>query len=89
MQAMAGNLGGVLAAFIYLSTDSPQYVKGHSILIGILAMSATISATLSVYYRYENKRRDAEFKDPKLYSVEEKMAERTKGDAASFFRFTV
>ena len=89
MQAMAGNLGGILSAFVYLSTDSPQYVKGHCILIGVLTMSASICTFMTVYYRRENKRRDAEFKAPETYTVEEKTLEREKGDGASFFRFTV
>ena len=89
MQAMAGNLGGILSAFVYLSTDSPQYIKGHCILIGVLTMSASICTFMTIYYRRENKRRDAEFKAPERYTVEEKTLQREKGDGASFFRFTV
>ena len=89
MQAMTGNLGGILAAFVYLKTDSPQYVKGHSILIGVLTMSATICTCMTLYYRRENARRNAEHKAPELYTSGEKDSEREKGDHASFFRFTV
>ena len=89
MQAMTGNLGGILASFIYLNPDGPQYVKGHSILIGLLAMSGTISLTMSIYYRRENARRDREHKAPGQYTAEEKALEREKGDSASFFRFTI
>lgn len=42
MQAMGGNLGGILASFtsfIYLSKDSPQFTQGHCIVIGLLTMS--------------------------------------------------
>lgn len=89
MQAMTGNLGGILSAFVYLSADSPQYVKGHCILIGMLAMSMAICTTMTTYYRRENARRDREFKAPGSYTGGEKAAERERGDAASFFRFTV
>ena len=88
-QAMVGNLGGILASFIYLSVDGPRYVKGHSILIGILAMSASICTFMTIYYRRENARRDAKYKPLEEYTTEEKALEREKGDAASFFRFTV
>ncbi|KAF4551340.1 MFS-type transporter-like protein 23 [Elsinoe fawcettii] len=89
MQAMCGNLGGILASFIYLSRNGPQYTQGHCILIGLLTMSGTISATMSAYYRRENRRRDRLYKKPSDYTVEEKAAEREKGDHATFFRFTV
>ena len=89
MQAMCGNLGGILSAFIYLKADSPRYIKGHSILIGVLTMSTTICTVMTIYYRRENIRRDNEHKAPELYTTAEKSAEREKGDSASFFRFTV
>lgn len=89
MQAMTGNLGGILAAFIYLKKDSPQYTQGHSILIGILGMSASICTFMTIYYRRENARRDGNHKAPEQYTSMEKDAERDRGDHASFFRFTV
>lgn len=36
MQVMGGNCGGILASYVYLSTDGPRYIKGHSILIGVI-----------------------------------------------------
>lgn len=89
MQAMCGNLGGILASFIYLTKDGPQYVRGHCILIGLLAMSGSVSTIMSLYYHRENKKRDLLHKKPEDYTVEEKAAEREKGDAATFFRFTM
>ena len=88
MQAMAGNLGGILASFIYLKSDSPQFTKGHSILIGLLALAAIVSATMTTYYRRENARRDAAHKSVEHYTLEQKAEEREKGDHATFFRFT-
>ena len=88
MQAMVGNLGGILASFIYLKKDSPQYKKGHSILIGILSMSAAICTFMTIYYRRENARRDG-LKSVEKYTNTEKEIERERGDDASFFRFTV
>lgn len=89
MQAMCGNLGGILASFIYLSRNGPQYIQGHCILIGLLTMSGSISAIMTSYYRRENRRRDREYKKPEEYTIEEKALEREKGDDATFFRFTV
>lgn len=89
MQAMTGNLGGILSAFVYLSADSPQFVKGHSILIGVLGMSTTVCTTMTIYYRRVNASRDKNNKNPEDYTSEEKSLEREKGDSASFFRYTV
>jgi hypothetical protein len=84
-----GNLGGIIAGFIYLSKDSPKFTRGHAILIGLLTMSTCLQIFMTLYLRRENKRRDAEYKAPELYTPEEKAAEREKGDNASFFRYTV
>lgn len=35
MQVMGGNCGGIIASYVYVSTDGPRYIKGHCILIGI------------------------------------------------------
>lgn len=58
-------------------------------MIGILSMSTTICTIMTIYYRRENARRDREYKKPEEYTTAEKTAEREKGDAATFFRFTV
>lgn len=84
-----GNLGGAIAGFIYLSKDSPHFRQGHGILIGMITMSTVLSCFMTVYLRRENRRRDAEGKKVELYTEEEKLAERLKGDNASFFRYTV
>lgn len=84
-----GNLGGAIAAFIYLSTDAPHYRKGHGILIGMLTMSITLSTFMTLYLRRENARRDREHKPLDKYSEADKVAEREKGDDATFFRYTV
>ena len=44
---------------------------------------------MTIYYRHENARRDANHKVPEHYTAGEKALEREKGDHASFFRFTV
>lgn len=35
MQVMGGNCGGLVASYVYLSKDSPRYIQGHCILIGL------------------------------------------------------
>lgn len=35
MQVMGGNCGGLVASYVYLPKDSPRYIQGHCILIGL------------------------------------------------------
>ncbi|EXJ79660.1 hypothetical protein A1O3_07940 [Capronia epimyces CBS 606.96] len=84
-----GNLGGVISGFIYLSTDSPKFTKGHAILIGMVAMSTVLSMFMTIYLRRENARRDREYKSLDQYTAADKFAEREAGDNATFFRYTV
>ncbi|KAK6215337.1 major facilitator superfamily transporter [Colletotrichum tabaci] len=84
-----GNLGGAIAGFLYQAKDRPRYYPGHGTLLSTLTMSMCLSAFMTIYLRRENARRDREYKDPALYTAEEKAAERHKGDNATFFRYTV
>jgi hypothetical protein len=84
-----GNLGGTIAAFIYLSKYAPHFIPGHASLIGMISMSFVLTAFMTVYLRRENAKRDAMGMKPEDYSDEQKEADRDKGDDASFFRYTV
>lgn len=84
-----GNLGGILASFVYLSKTAPRFTQGHCILIGVLSMSICLQTFMTIYLRKENARRDREYKAPSEYTEAEKEAEREKGDNATFFRYTV
>lgn len=90
MQVVFGNLGGVISAYSFLPKDEPRYIPGHGMLAGMCGFAALLSLFMTLYLRYENKRRDKVFaKAPEKYTAEEKYAEREIGDSASFFRFTV
>jgi len=84
-----GNLGGILASFVYLKKDSPKFHTGHFILLGLMSMSLLLQVFMTIYLRRENARRDAEYKRPEEYTSAEKELERERGDNASFFRYTV
>ncbi|KAL4964330.1 major facilitator superfamily domain-containing protein [Aspergillus stella-maris] len=89
MHVGCGNLGGVLSSFIYRSQDKPHYRVGHGTLIGTLTMSTILCSIMTIYLRRENARRDREYKAPSEYTEAERVAEREKGDSATFFRYTV
>lgn len=84
-----GNLGGAIAAFLFQTQQKPRYFQGYGSLIATLSMSSILSLIMTIYLRRENARRDRENKPVSEYTEEEMMAEREKGDNASFFRYTV
>ncbi|XMA13204.1 hypothetical protein WAI453_005995 [Rhynchosporium graminicola] len=93
MHVGAGNLGGVLAAFIYLPKDRPQFHQGHGILIGVITMAFCLSVFMRWSLKKENARRDQWAIEnnmfPGSYTQEQKRMERAKGDNATFFRYTL
>ncbi|KAM0231957.1 hypothetical protein ACHAPO_008256 [Fusarium lateritium] len=84
-----GNLGGMIAGFMFQSKHSPQFYPGHAAIIGFLTMSVIGSIFMTTYLRRENARRDREYKSPSEYTQEEMVAERERGDDATFFRYTI
>jgi len=84
-----GNLGGTLSAYLFLARDSPHYVPGLSVLLGFQIGAAILATFMTLYLRRENARRDRVHKPPAQYTEEERVAEREKGDSATFFRYTV
>ncbi|KAL5603961.1 hypothetical protein FOVSG1_006711 [Fusarium oxysporum f. sp. vasinfectum] len=88
MNVSCGNLGGVVAAYLFLKKDAPRYFPGFGTLLGCQIMALILSIWMTIYLRRENARRDATHKDPSLYTESEKHRERERGDNASFFRYT-
>ncbi|QPC71278.1 hypothetical protein HYE68_002030 [Fusarium pseudograminearum] len=89
MNVSCGNIGGVIAAYLFLAKDAPRYFPGFGTLLGLQIMALILSIFMTIYLRRENARRDATHKDPSLYTEAEKHAEREKGDNATFFRYTI
>ncbi|GKU05979.1 high-affinity nicotinic acid transporter [Fusarium langsethiae] len=89
MNVSCGNVGGVIAAYLFLAKDAPRYFPGFGTLLGLQIMALVLSIWMAIHLRRENARRDAVHKDPSLYTEAEKHAEREKGDNATFFRYTI
>jgi sugar phosphate permease len=83
-----GNLGGTISAYLFLAKDKPRYMPGFATLLACQAMALVLSVFMHIYLRRENARRDREYKPPSEYTEEERVAEREKGDLATFFRYT-
>lgn len=89
MNVSCGNLGGVVAAYLFLKKDAPRYFPGFGTLLGCQTMAFILAVGMTIHLRRENARRDASYKPPSEYTEEEKTAERERGDDASFFRYTI
>lgn len=70
-----------------------RFIPGHITLACTVSMSVILTIGMSLYLRRENARRDAWAVEnnslPENYTETEKESERTKGDNATFFRYTV
>ncbi|KAF1953994.1 MFS general substrate transporter [Byssothecium circinans] len=92
MQVGFGNLGGVLSGYTYTYQDAPKFVRGHVIVICLLAMSTVLCIFMHFWCAWENKRRDAVDREQGrsgVWARQEMVAESEKGDGAAFFRYTL
>ncbi|CEL09731.1 Putative Permease of the major facilitator superfamily [Aspergillus calidoustus] len=53
-----GSLGGILAPWVYLPQDAPNYRQGHAILFAFLFGSWAVSFLLITYIKRENRQRE-------------------------------
>ncbi|KAG0257248.1 hypothetical protein DFQ27_005211 [Actinomortierella ambigua] len=53
-----GNSSGIVSGFMYPAQDAPQYVRGHSICVGMLSAAVVFILVLKWLYIRENKRRE-------------------------------
>ncbi|KAJ3553750.1 hypothetical protein NPX13_g10804 [Xylaria arbuscula] len=52
-----GNLGGIIATYIFLDTDAPYFTKGYAICLGFTAVSGIASILYWISIHVENRRR--------------------------------
>jgi hypothetical protein len=62
-------------------------------LLGLLSMSFVLALCMTVYYKIENRRRDAADRERGLtvesYTEEMKLSQEDRGDDATFWRFSI
>ncbi|KAI1204387.1 high-affinity nicotinic acid transporter [Annulohypoxylon truncatum] len=91
MQVAGGNLGGIIASYVYLARDAPRYIVGHSILIGSVGLAFIMTLFMTIWCRGENARRDTIARQTLIVelTVEQKMQERELADGVPWFRYTI
>jgi hypothetical protein len=53
-----GSLGGIMAPWVYLKEDAPNYRKGHALLFSFLFGRWAINGFLMAYVKWENRHRE-------------------------------
>ncbi|KDQ53669.1 hypothetical protein JAAARDRAFT_182805 [Jaapia argillacea MUCL 33604] len=79
-----GNMGGIIAAYIFPSKDGPRYTKGYIICIAFICLSMLASFSYLVGVTAENRRRDQMGGGEKELSGEE---EEMLGDLHPAYRY--
>lgn len=88
MQLTLGNASGIMAPFIYPSSDAPRYIKGNAVSLSMVGMATVLYGVMWFWFRRENKRRaSGEMKaDHRILSADE-LAE--LGDESPHFVYTI
>ncbi|KAL4762573.1 major facilitator superfamily domain-containing protein [Aspergillus foveolatus] len=58
-----GSLGGILAPWVYLSQDAPEYRQGHAIMFAFLIASWAVAGSLITWIKWENRMRESGKRD--------------------------
>lgn len=88
MQLCISNCAGVAAPFLYLSDEGPRYIKGHSVTLGLIGVSAFIFSVLLFWFAKTNRARDNGLQDSRVAGLsEEEIIE--LGEESPRYRFTL
>lgn len=52
-----GNLGGIIATYLFLDSDAPNFTKGYAVCLGFVLLSALSSTLYLISIHIENRRR--------------------------------
>jgi MFS family permease len=61
-----GNCGAILATWTYLTTDAPDYRRGHAINIGCQCVALMLAVVGILYIKWENAKRERGERDGRL-----------------------
>lgn len=87
LQLTMGNISGVMAPFLYVSSNAPRYVMGNAVTLALVGFSACIYTFMWFHYRRINVARAKGEEDYKIEGLEEEEIEEI-GDLNPRFRYT-
>ncbi|KZT63331.1 MFS general substrate transporter [Daedalea quercina L-15889] len=85
LQMGLGNMNGILASNLYLSSEAPRYIRGHGLEIMFLCVGLTVLPFVVSLYRHVNGRRAEEVEKGVVNHSEEQL--RHMGDRSPHFRY--
>lgn len=80
-----GNLGGIIAVYIFLSKDAPRYIPGYSICLAWCALSMIAACIYAFVCRSANKKRDSA--PPEIADNMTQAEKEDLGDLAPDYRY--
>ncbi|KAI5837308.1 major facilitator superfamily domain-containing protein [Morchella snyderi] len=87
-QLTIGNASGIMAPFIYLSADSPRYIKGHAVSLSMVGFAGLIYTFMWFWLSRLNARRARGDEDHLVAGMsEEDIAE--LGDESPRYQYTI
>ncbi|KAL8732373.1 MAG: hypothetical protein Q9166_002771 [cf. Caloplaca sp. 2 TL-2023] len=88
MQLTIGNASGIMAPFLYPSSEDTRFIRGHAVSLAMVGMANAIFAFMSWYLSKQNDRRRRGEEDAKIINMSEsEIAE--LGDESPRFVYTV
>ncbi|KAH8663785.1 putative MFS transporter [Ilyonectria robusta] len=88
IQIMVCNCSGIVAPFLYPTSDAPRYVMGYSVSIALLGYGILIYGFMSLYLNHVNQRRKAGKEDHKIVGLSEEQIN-ALGDKSPRFVYTI
>lgn len=85
MQIGFGNIGGIIASNIYITSEKPTYQVGYGVSLALLWLCGLAGTALVIGMRNENKKRDQGKRDDRFNLPEQELG--NMGDDHPSFRF--
>ncbi|OQO12515.1 hypothetical protein B0A48_03157 [Cryoendolithus antarcticus] len=71
LQLTIGNTSGIMASFLYPSSESPRYARGHAVTMSLVALGSLLYTAMYFYFARENKQRAAGKRDELMAGLSE------------------
>lgn len=85
-QLMIGNTSGLMAPFLYATSEKPRYIRGHAVSLAMVTMAVCIYTSLIFVYSNLNARRERGEEDAKMEGKTKDEID-AMGDDSPHFRF--
>ena len=79
-----GNIGGIIATYVFLDRDKPKFTRGYGTCLGFICLAALSCLLYAAACIMENRKRE---KMPKIVGRDKETEEAEKGDLAQNYRY--